>query len=355
MRKNEKNVLKEGENQDFSFLAEANLLMDELSDRSKNIMRGRYGMLGSGSRTLEEIGLANNITRERVRQITREVQKKISHKIENSDNTRAVKEIMLAIEKTSGIIRKERLIQILGKGRTKEEGAVLFFLDCMKAVELLEIKGEISESYCSSDFDLENWKMIKEEAIAFLKEKKVSLDDDFFYDEISKKTENKNISKKSFFDYLDVSVEIKKSSFGKWGLAEWKEISPKGTREKAYLILKEYGKPMHFRDIAKSMDKHGLTRKKAHPQTVHNELIKGGKFVLVGRGIYALCEWGYNKGTVKEVLERILSEKKRAMSKEELIKEVLKVRQVKISTITINLNNFFRKTDTGIYEITSKK
>jgi hypothetical protein len=39
---------------------------------------------------------------------------------------------------------------------------------------------------------------------------------------------------------------------------------------------------------------------------VHNELIRNKDFVLVGRGIYALKEWGYEPGTVSHVIEAIL-------------------------------------------------
>ncbi|HAV11549.1 MAG TPA: hypothetical protein DCX32_03320 [Candidatus Moranbacteria bacterium] len=106
---------------------------------------------------------------------------------------------------------------------------------------------------------------------------------------------------------------------------------------------------MHFKDIAEEIDKSGLNKKKTHPQTVHNELIKDKKFVLVGRGIYALAEWGYEKGTVKDVLEDILKKYPAAMTREEIIKEVLKVRQVKKSTVIINLNNYFKKTKEGKY------
>ncbi|NMC87087.1 MAG: hypothetical protein GYA69_01385, partial [Candidatus Moranbacteria bacterium] len=74
-------------------------------------------------------------------------------------------------------------------------------------------------------------------------------------------------------------------------------------------------------------------------------------FVLVGRGIYALAEWGYKKGTVKDVIEEIIKAAKKPLKRDEIIGKVLKVRQVKKSTIVINLNNYFTKSKSGTYSI----
>ena len=116
-------------------------------------------------------------------------------------------------------------------------------------------------------------------------------------------------------------------------------------------------KPLHFREIARLIDEHGLYKlgKKTHPQTVHNELIKDGRFVLVGRGTYALSDWGYRPGTVREVLSSILKDNIEPMSREELLKAVMKVRQVKRSTVIINLNSFFTKVGKNIYSLTDNK
>ena len=105
------------------------------------------------------------------------------------------------------------------------------------------------------------------------------------------------------------------------------------------MVLKESKKPLHFKEIAKLIDQYKLSDKKAHPQTVHNELIKDDKFVLIGRGIYALQEWGYKRGTIKEVLKDILKNSKKPLTKEEIFSEVLKLRKVKKATVMINLNN----------------
>jgi DNA-directed RNA polymerase delta subunit len=111
--------------------------------------------------------------------------------------------------------------------------------------------------------------------------------------------------------------------------------------------LKEKNQPLHFTQIAHLIDEYKLGKKKAHPQTVHNELIKDDRFVLIGRGIYALAEWGYSEGTIKDVIKEILAKSDRPLEKEEILKEVFRIRKVKKATVMINLNNssIFEKRD----------
>ena len=59
--------------------------------------------------------------------------------------------------------------------------------------------------------------------------------------------------------------------------------------------------------------------RRTHPQTVNNELIKDPRFVLIGRGLYALSEWGYEPGTVKDVLVQILKDSGKALRKEDVL------------------------------------
>jgi DNA-directed RNA polymerase delta subunit len=120
-------------------------------------------------------------------------------------------------------------------------------------------------------------------------------------------------------------------------------------RDRAYAVLARSGKPLHFREVASNISKSGWSEKRAHPQTVHNELIKDNRFVLVGRGLYALRDWGYEPGTVSDVIQVILKGSKRALSKEDIARRVLETRFVKPNTIFLNLQNknLFKKTADG--------
>ena len=108
---------------------------------------------------------------------------------------------------------------------------------------------------------------------------------------------------------------------------------------------------MHFREIVNHINKTFELKRSAHPQTVHNELIKNDRFVLVGRGTYALSDWGYQPGRVSDVLVRVLKDAGKPLTKEEIINAVLKERNVKQNTIMLNLQNrqYFEKMDDGRY------
>ena len=107
---------------------------------------------------------------------------------------------------------------------------------------------------------------------------------------------------------------------------------------------------MHFSDVAKQIS--ALFAKKAHVATTHNELIKDPRFVLVGRGLYALAEWGYQPGVVRDVIKEILK-KQGPLTRDEVMEEVRKVRYVKDNTILVNLNDAkqFKKTKDGKYAL----
>ena len=308
-----------------------NAIIGDLSTRSQEIIFSRYGINGDGALTLEEIGGKYTITRERVRQVIREALKKVREKNDHPEFVKVRETVILAITKNSGIIGRKKLLKVLGRENVAEQAAVRFFLECINQIKSHEVKGELSLAYSLSDFDIEKWRKTKNATLEVLKKEKRPLTGDELFRFAVGELEN-DLSKDHFVYHLEISQEIKQNNFGKWGAINWKEISPKGTREKAYLVLKESGNPLHFKEIAAKIDKHHLNKKKTHPQTVHNELIKDKNFVLVGRGIYALSEWGYQKGTVKDVIKEIIVKNLKPLNRDEILKKVLEIRQVNKKT-----------------------
>jgi len=332
----------------FSYFLALEKLFSEIQERPSGIMKERYGIKNEKPKTLEEIGREYKITRERVRQIIRETFKKLKKK-KNDILNEVLDKIVLAIKEKNGIIKEEKLLS--GSLETKERGSLKFFLDFFDEIEYRETSGELESSWTINDFSLTEWKMAKNKVKEILEKSQKTLIESEILNEIEKSGKI-NITQKKLLDYLDVSGEIKKGNFKKWGLKIWDEISPKGTREKIYLVLKETEKPLHFKEIACLIDKYKLSKKKkAHPQTVHNELIRDERFILVGRGTYALSEWGYKKGTVKEVIGDILKKNAEPMERERIMNEILNLRKVKKSTVLINLNNFFQKVGKNSYSI----
>jgi DNA-directed RNA polymerase delta subunit len=143
--------------------------------------------------------------------------------------------------------------------------------------------------------------------------------------------------------YIEAVARLSKqlASFNnQWGLAKWPTVNPKNIRDKIYVVLEENHKPMHFSEIAEAISSSDFRRKNVTVQAIHNELIKDSRFVLIGRGIYALDSWGFEKGTVSEIITRILKNAgEEGMSRKDIVKHVLEKRKVKETTVLLNLQN----------------
>jgi hypothetical protein len=335
-RVNSKSVPREIENGSFFIVAEK--ILSNLPERAKTILKKRFGLIDDFSvQTLEKIGSDYNITRERVRQIISDAKKIISKKCEEADFQRVESQLFFAVEKKYGIIKEENILTEFNLcGLRNEENAVRFLVYHSTKIKVVSEKNKIEKAWMNSQDVLGKVRKVSGEAEAlFLKNKNLLSDDEISHELALLIGE---LSKKEILSYLSVLFNIKKNKFGKWGMRHWPEVSPKGSREKIYLILKEEKKPLHFTQIAMLIEKYKLGTKKVHPQTIHNELIKDVRFVLIGRGIYALSEWGYSGGAVKDVLRTILEKSEKPLDREDIIKKVFEVRKVKRTTIMINLS-----------------
>jgi hypothetical protein len=341
----EENVKTQENSGSFLSLAEAVLASEPA--RSREIMQKRFGLSQKEPQTLEKIGQDYSITRERVRQIISDVLKKIAAKSNDVNIRKAEEKIAFAIRENDGIIEEQKLIEKLGVQSALEANAVIFFGMASGDVKITNEEGALKKSWLVDSSVVEKVKEVERIlGLIFEKNKALHTDEELSEKLFSARPDLKGkYSKKELLNLTGVLARIEKNAFGKWGLKSWEEVTPKGTRERIHLILKEKKKPLHFSEIAQLIDEYGLGKRKAHPQTVHNELIKDKRFVLVGRGIYALSEWGYEKGTIKDVLENILMDSRKPLTREEILAKVLRLRKVKKATVMINLNNpkFFIK------------
>lgn len=332
-------------------------LLAHFPERSSAIVHDRFGVNGGHEKTLEEIGQAHGITRERVRQIVDVIMKRIKEITAREHDHPLVKRVVKTIESNGGIMPISLLLAAIGGGKINEEKALAALLPSFPGLKIFKETEKHYAIVTLAEFSLPKWQNMVSQVVALLEaaDEVQSLEE--LYALYTKKHGNDSVSKDIFESLLAPSAEIEMNAFGRYGLAHWSMVRPRGTRERAHLILQVMKKPLHFREIARLIDEHGLYKndKKTHPQTVHNELIKDERFVLVGRGTYALSDWGYRPGTVREVLSSILKESTEPMSREELLSAVMKVRQVKRSTVIINLNSFFTKVGKNIYSHSEKK
>ena len=280
-------------------------LVSVLSDRARDVITGRYGLGENTSHmTLDAIGKKYGITRERVRQIENHSLGFIRKAKEYEKESVAFSELQSLIHSLGCLISEEDLLSHISTDKSTQNH-VHFMLVVGDAFIKEKEDDDFKHRWCV-DADLS--KKIQ----GSLKKLYESLSDDAlvsepdmiraflgYLNEVSDELKSEEIAKR----WLSVSKKIAKNQLGEWGRADSTNINAKGMRDYAYLVIRKHGSPIHFREVAKAIEK--MFGRKAHVATTHNELIKDKRFVLVGRGLYALAEWGYISGVVKDVIKKI--------------------------------------------------
>ncbi len=325
-------------------------ILSPLQDRAFDVIVNRYG-LGSDieRKTLEEIGQKYGITRERVRQIENTalgiVRKSQEYKSEEAIFT----ELKKVMKEMGSMIVEEDLLKELAKDKETQNHIHLHLVlgDSFvkhKEDELFRSRWTIDQKL--SDIihgSLENlYKGLSDEELVSENEV-ISRFLDHLKD-VSEEYKNEELARR----WLSMSKKISRNPLGEWGKIDSSNVRTRGIRDYAYLVMRKHGSPMHFKEVAKSISE--IFAKKTHVATTHNELIKDDRFILVGRGIYALKEWGYKPGIVRDVIKEILK-KEGPLSKEDVVDRVMKERYLKKNTILVNLQNpkYFKKNKSGLY------
>ena len=310
------------------------------SSRLREVVERRFGLRGKEPETLEAIGTSFGVTRERVRQIEEDALKHFS----KPEIIAALAPVHAALEehfsRHGNVFEESKLLQSVAEPRFGNH--VYFILSVGKPFTR---KGE-EEAWHDRWFTKAEALKAAESIMARTAEELNDVGKPLAASELfsilkkqTKEVLGETPTPDMLESYLGISKLIKQNPYGEFGLVSWPTIRPRGVRDKAYAVLAKFGKPMHFREVAQGITKSGWSEKKAHPQTVHNELIKDARFVLVGRGLYALKDWGYQPGTVSDVIVSVLKTAKKPLSKNEILKRVKQARFVKDNTILLNLQN----------------
>lgn len=314
-------------------------LLSCLNERSADVLSLRYGLnpKDKNKSTLESIGKKYKITRERVRQIEEHSLSVIRKSDAYKEAEPFIDEVHSVIADLGGIAAEKELLESFSKNEAiqnhiyfilvigdpfyvKKENEFFTHRWYVDQDLMNKVENSIQKLYASLSTEdiVEESKMIE----SFLDSLKG----------VSEKYKNKEIAKR----WLRMSRKIDSNPLGEWGRSDSSNINVKGIRDYAYLVIRKHGSPIHFREVAESITK--LFGKRAHVATCHNELIKDPRFVLVGRGLYALTDWGYATGVVRDVIKDVIV-KNGSMTKEEIVEKVLKERYVKENTVLVNLQN----------------
>jgi len=326
-------------------------LIKDLPQRQKDIVEQRFGLEDEERKTLEAIGRGYGITRERVRQIEEDGFSKIRPKLEKYQEVFQYFEG--EIEKFGGLRKEDILLNSLAGSKFQNQ---VFFLLILGEKFQRFAENKVFHSLWAIDQNSFNF---AKEVLDFLSKKLLEINQPLSFANLLKKAnlQFKSLTSRSLQSYLEISKRIQPGIEGNYGLKDWPEINPRGVRDRAYLVFKKEKRPLHFAQVTRLINNSKFEKISQPPaliQTVHNELIKDQRFVLVGRGLYALGEWGYQPGVVKDVISMILQEEKKPLTKGEIIDRVLKQRIVKVNTILLNLGHF-PKTANGKYRFPGGK
>lgn len=320
-----------------------NHILDSLSAKERSVIERRVWLF-EDKETLQNIGssFSPSITRERVRQIEESWIKKI---------WRIVKSTLLGqIQDTSNkylelhgwVISKDKLNSILIKELSLEANVNAWILEVIIQSDF-DIKKSKQKLNCKIYFTLpssnkQTIEAVHKEAVKILKKKKDVMDKVTLYEIIANNFSSKETLSLAYVDsILDLFDDIVFWEENLIGLSKWKILNPKTLKDKSIYIMKKEKVPMHFVEISNKIT--DMLGEAVKVNTIHNELIRNKEFVLIGRWIYALKEWGFIPGTVLDVIVNILKKKWEPMNTEEITKEVLKTRNVKQTTIYMNLQN----------------
>jgi hypothetical protein len=312
-------------------------LLSDLSTRTRDVIKRRFGLASKETMTLEAVGQIYGITRERVRQIESFTIRAIKKSDAMNKLEPIFTELKLVMDEYGGIVHEEEFLAHISHDQVAQNN-----------VHFLLVIGDAFDKLKEDDSFHHRWTTDPEiaegvhqslrnlcEAIStdeLLPEEKIV---EHFLTRLDKRL-SPELAKAKVKNWLKLSKEIGLSPIGEWGLSRSPNVRVRGIKDYAFLVMRRRGEPMHFTEVAKAINE--TFGKKANAATSHNELIKDKRFVLVGRGIYALSDWGYTPGIVREVIANIL-QKHGAMTREEVMAAVKKERYVKDNTILVNLKN----------------
>ncbi len=325
------------------------------NERSRDILTRRFG-LGKKTQheTLESVGRSYNITRERVRQIENMALKQARETEAYKKYKKAFEKLAEFIDTLGDVVSQDEILKELAK-TDKQHNQLLFLLavsdyfkynkedkDFIQFWYIDESRAkEVKEALKKLYYELDKNTALSENEIIELFKKMLNNTD-----VIPKNKDEKSVIKR----WLTTYKKLTQNPLGEWGRVDSPVMRVKGLRDYAYMALKAHGSPLHYKEVSQKIKE--MFGKDAHPATTHNELIKDDRFVLVGRGIYALREWGYTPGMVKDIIKDVL-EKHGPLTKEEVVEKVKRERHVKDSTIKVNLQdkNLFKRLDDGRFTL----
>jgi hypothetical protein len=327
-----------------------NRLLGLLTEKERDVIQRRFSLDGRKRETLDKIGQGYSITRERVRQIEAVALKKLT-RISMDPSMQQIHKLAFAILQDHGrVMAEDVLVSEMIKNLTDTKDLESNAMKLAMKVSAQLVKQEKNQFYRTfwrtSDLSLLSVKDCINNIKKTLKKKKDVME----VSDIAKAL-GVNYTEEIIQSVLQIDWEFKQTESG-WGLSSWRHINPRSIKDKIMIIFKDLGKPLHFNEVINHVIEDFKAKKMVTHQAIHNELIRHDEFVLVGRGLYALAEWGLPSGTVCDLIKSVLVENNAPMKRQAIIKAVLAKRDIRLGTISLNLQKypFFKRVGRAIYE-----
>lgn len=322
----------------------------------------KFGLTNGKETPLQRIGEDYGLTRERVRQIENQGLMRFRRLIIGNDKyLKVIEEAKKILDANGGfLVEDDFLAKLLNKGIGKFNSQELKMI----------IVSDFDIYYLKRNKRL--WKgfyidpiyedLLTEMSIHIVNyfEKKSAAEDLYeFVDKLKAKFSGEYediqyLENNLFYTNFFKSVKGVATFYGKVGLDTFTEVNPKTIKQKVLYILRRINKPLHYQEMATKVME-WFPEKPVKVNTVHNELVKNNDlFVNMGLGIYGLKEWGFEGGSVKDIIERILKRMERPMAIKEISKEVLKEKMVSPNTIVLTLQKYkdmFERVEKGVYQL----
>jgi len=332
------------------------MLKMESDEREWVIIERRFGLGGASLLTLEELGLAFGLTRERIRQIEANALDNLKNVlIDNSyenKNYHVHPEIISTLQNlscfinqiTNNIILENKLMSDISEQYSIDSKSVepslhlIFMLNGLSQIrfnksDLRTAWGNIQATKIRklekiiSRID----KLLTEEVVTPVGEIDILI-------EINKILKGKNrISLDELRQYLNLCSSIEKHSDGfYWG--KFEQLTGRGNQTER--ILFENGEPLHINQITRKIN-HRLTlhsKRLVNDRNLGNQISGDARFTPIGRsGEWGLSSWTLNTGTIIDLMKQCLMTRNTAATSDEIYLYVSERRPVQRASIDVYL------------------
>ncbi|MDO4871946.1 MAG: sigma factor-like helix-turn-helix DNA-binding protein [bacterium] len=305
--------------------------------REQEIVIRRFGLNGP-KETLEQIGERLSITRERVRQLEKAalIRLKIAAEKGEIEHLAEIEKVLIRNLAESGRIAKTKTLSekyLAKKADESDISKISFIAEISSKLSVVQENDKYFAAIANAEYgDEREIKTSIDRIVNIIKKNKSPMT-------VEQLDENLDYEHPSQIEAIASVSKLLASLNGLWGLEKWPSVNPKNIRDKIFVVLDSQKEPMHFSKIAEQIRESDFSRKNVTTQAIHNELIKDKRFVLIGRGIYALDDWGFKRGTVADTITAVLKEAGEPLYRDEIVKRVLEKRKVKETTVLLNLQS----------------